>query len=148
MWTWRSLEKIMSQTPREAQGVQKNGVGILAVWTGREVARLVDTGLCFRVCRDPCMIVPMSYRRSSDGAGGARAGCEHEGGGGGLTGGGADPGQIKRLLRCKEALEMGDQTFEEVPIPTSSGLCPGTAQSWEVAGRIDSAFQAALSLHL
>lgn len=133
----------MSRTPREARGVQKNGVGILALWTGREVARLVDVGLCFRVRRDPCMIVPMSYRRSSDGAGGARAGCEHEGGGGG-----ADPGQIKSLLRCKEALEMGDQTFEEVPIPTSCRLCPGPAQAWEVAGRIDSAFQAALSLHL
>lgn len=100
-------------------------------------------GPLFPRCRDPCMTVPMSYRTSSDGAGGARAGCEHEGGGGG-----ADPGQIKRLLRCKEALKMGDQTFEEVPIPTSCGLCPGSAQAWEVAGRIDSAFQAVLSLHL
>lgn len=82
------LEELGENHVTDAKGStrrQKNGVGVLAVRTGREVARLVDTGLCFRVCRDPCMIVPMSHRRSSDGAGGARAGCEHEGGGAGLT---------------------------------------------------------------
>lgn len=68
--------------------------------------------------------------------------------GGGLTGRAADPGQIQGLPSCREALEMGDQTSEEAPIPTGCGLCPGNAQPWEAAGRIDSAFQGALSLHL
>lgn len=64
----------MSRMPREVRGVQKNEVGILALWTGREVARLVDMGLCFRVCRDPCMTVPVSYRRSSEGQEGQEQG--------------------------------------------------------------------------